>query len=630
MDITKFVVSHRENALLYGDYATYRAQLSRKLLNSRKKLNIATKSRGKFHPKAQITAEQISDNHEYLHLALLTAERTWAHAMSMKASHAADTKGMTGKTRSHIVSRLEKGARTAEKLADVLSQDAVSGASPNDILEARAYAALLRGAANFEKQSWEDCIVSYAVARMIYSALSTSTKGDIYKDLLTDTIDPSIRYAAYQAKIPRTQPIPSIAKKAFAKADDDLVDRVKAVNPSVLEQGDVTMTGVTGAEGAPTTITWRSREVKIEDASIAVAWASVQTAKAKLTERLSSASSLAPKDKAAAYDDILAATQDAVDATKQAIDELRGEGVTQSDPRMQSLQITRTAVNFEMISWRIGRNRVLAGELDGARATFDDLSKKGKKAQEAEQASERPKEEAPGRQIAKLKEKVVLYDGTLQSLETITELPGVANDQELFTHLQATSQYFTALKSLAIARSHSLAHNDANALALIRHALIQTESALPILSSTSSSEESSPARNILVSAADVQTLHSLLNGEIQRARALVEISEHNKNKKPSSGSSSSNGKPLIGQLANYPSSGQVNLENIVVYPPRLEAIPVKPIFLDVAWNYIDYPEKIAAGGDKNQQQQQRTEEVQEEQTQEEEKPKKRGWFGFGR
>ncbi|KAK1780084.1 hypothetical protein QBC45DRAFT_409653 [Copromyces sp. CBS 386.78] len=624
MDITKFVVSHRENALLYGDYATYRAQLSRKLLNSRKKLNIATKSRGKFHPKAQITAEQISDNHEYLHLALLTAERTWAHAMSMKASHAADTKGMTSKTRSHIVSRLEKGARTAEKLAGALSQDAVSGVNPNDILEARAYAALLRGAANFEKQSWEDCIVSYAVARMIYSALSTSTKGDIYKDLLTDTIDPSIRYAAYQAKIPRTQPIPSIAKKAFAKADNDLVERVKAVNPTVLEEGDVAMTGVTGAEGAPTTITWRSREVKIEDASVAVAWASVQTAKAKLNERLSTANALAPKDKAAAYDDILAATQDAVDATKQAIDELRGEGVTQSDLRMQSLQITRTAVNFEMISWRIGRNRVLAGELDGARATFEDLSNRKQKAQKAEQASERPKEEAPGRQIAKLKEKVVLYDGTLQSLETITELPGVANDQELFTRLQATSQYFTALKSLAIARSHLLAHNDANALALIHHALTQTESALPILSSTS--EESSPARNILVSAAEIQTLHSLLNGELQRARALVEISQHNKTKKPSTTPLGT--KPLIGQLANYPSSGQVNLENIVVYPPKLEAIPVKPIFLDVAWNYIDYPEKQQQqqpAGKVEQKQQQRTEEVQEE-----EKPKKRGWFGFGR
>ena len=65
MDITKFVVASREKALLYGDYATYRSQLSTKLLNCRKKLNIATKSRGKFHPKAPVTPEQIAENHEY-------------------------------------------------------------------------------------------------------------------------------------------------------------------------------------------------------------------------------------------------------------------------------------------------------------------------------------------------------------------------------------------------------------------------------------------------------------------------------------------------------------------------------------------------------------------------------------
>ena len=109
----------------------------------------------------------------------------------------------------------------------------------------------------------------------------------------------------------------------------------------------------------------------------------------------------------------------------------------------------------------------------------------------------------------------------------------------------------------------------------------------------------------------------------------MEISQHNKDKKPSSVPVGT--KPLIGQLANYPSSGQVNLENIVVYPPKLEAIPVKPIFLDVAWNYIDYPEKQQQQQQqqpaaKTEQKQQRNEEV----VQEEEKPKKRGWFGFGR
>lgn len=64
MDITKFVVSSREKALLYGDYATYRTQLVGRLLNCRKKLNIATKHRGKFHQKAQPTPEQLAENHE--------------------------------------------------------------------------------------------------------------------------------------------------------------------------------------------------------------------------------------------------------------------------------------------------------------------------------------------------------------------------------------------------------------------------------------------------------------------------------------------------------------------------------------------------------------------------------------
>uniref|UniRef100_UPI0004437F21 Signal recognition particle subunit SRP68 n=1 Tax=Chaetomium thermophilum (strain DSM 1495 / CBS 144.50 / IMI 039719) TaxID=759272 RepID=UPI0004437F21 len=216
-DITKFVVTSREKALLYGDYATYRTQLSGKLLNCRKKLNIATKNRGKFHPKTAITPEQIAENTEYVRLQLLTAERAWAHAMAMKAAHSANTKGMTGRTRSHIVSRLEKGARIAEKLAQALS-DGASGASPTDILDARAYAALLRGAALFEKQNWGACLKSYAICRIIYTALATSSKGDIFKELLSDTIDPSMRFAAYQAKIPRTLPIATIAHRAFEQS----------------------------------------------------------------------------------------------------------------------------------------------------------------------------------------------------------------------------------------------------------------------------------------------------------------------------------------------------------------------------------------------------------------------------
>lgn len=64
MDITKFVVSGREQALLYGDYSTYRAQLSRQLLSIRKKLGRTTKKGAKYTNNASVTAEDIASSNE--------------------------------------------------------------------------------------------------------------------------------------------------------------------------------------------------------------------------------------------------------------------------------------------------------------------------------------------------------------------------------------------------------------------------------------------------------------------------------------------------------------------------------------------------------------------------------------
>ena len=83
--------------------------------------------------------------------------------------------------------------------------------------------------------------------------------------------------------------------------------------------------------------------------------------------------------------------------------------------------------------------------------------------------------------------------------------------------------------------------------------------------------------------------------------------------------------PLIERLDEYPVNG-ADLNKLVIYPPRLRPIPVKPIFLDVAWKYIEYPGRskqvqgtsvvngVPVGGpepaEKNQ--------------------AKKGWFSFGR
>ncbi|GAP86279.1 putative signal recognition particle 68 kda protein [Rosellinia necatrix] len=615
MDITNFIVSARNQALLYGDYATYHRLLAKKLHASRKKLNIVNKHRAKFTKRDPVTAHQLAENHEFLHLILLTAERAWAHAMRLKAVHSADTKGITGRTRSHIISRLSKSARTAEHLVHILSDTSTAAAATDkDILEARAYAAMVRGATDFESQNWEGCMKSYATARIIYSALMASMRGDIVKDLLSETIDPSIRYAAYQSKVPRTLAIPTIARKAFPSGDKTLVSQIERLAPNLLNEGDTDSgKGQVEAPNAPHTITWRSREVKIEDASIALAIASTESASSRLAEKLGSSDVALPKEMAAAYDDILIASQDVADATKRAIDELKEEGVPQSDSRIQSLQITRTAVNYQMISWRIGRNRVLSGEHDGALLdSAPNTTRKSKKDASLLQT----KIEPPGRKVARLKEKVVLYDATLQSLESIKELPGVAADDGLLQQLDATAKYFHALKCLSIARSHSLIDQSCNALALTKHAYDQCLQAVTFFSKHGASSSQSTILSIDIRQTDIQFLHSLLKGELQRCRAIVEID----NLRVKAKSTSSRVKvPLVDRLREYPPEG-VDLENLVDYPPRIQPIPVKPLFFDATWNYIDYPGKppaTVAG-------------LEEESTSTTPEPKKRGWFGFGR
>ncbi|WZH41115.1 Signal recognition particle subunit srp68 [Fusarium acuminatum] len=621
MDITKFVVQGRDQALLYGDYSTYHKSLTKRLLSCRKKLGISTKNRGKFHHQDKVTAEKIAQNHEYVQLLLLTSERAWAQTMSMKSGHTSDTKGITGRTRSHIASRLIKATRAADELVEALSQTDVSGASQTDLLEANAYASLIRGTAAFEKQSWETSLRNYATARVIYSALATATKGDLYKDLLTETIDPSIRYAAYQLQTPRTVPIPIIARKAFPQSDSNLVSQINEIDPTILKSGEAkAKDGIESAEGAPKTLTWRSREVNIEDAQIAMAWGAVLAAKDRLATDLAEPKGRGPYELAGAYDEILMLSQDAVDATKQAIDEMRAEGVEQGDSRMQSLQITRTAVNFETISWRIGRSRVLTGEHDGAPDEYSSARRrKGKAAQEA---AKHEKEIPTGKKLAKLKEKVALYDGILQNIESITELPGVANDQGLAGQIAAYVKYFEALKALAIARSHAISGNAAHALALINHADGLVEESQSSLSPDESSNRT--PLSLIVSGKDVEYLQTLLNGELQRHRAIVHVDTLRKNHELST--SDAVKQPLIETLDHYPANG-VNLSHIVEFPPKIAAMPVKPIFLDVAWNYIDYatkePKQEAAAPAAKAETPQRTESPAPQQG-------KRGWFGFGR
>lgn len=177
-------------------------------------------------------------------------------------------------------------------------------------------------------------------------------------------------------------------------------------------------------------------------------------------------------------------------------------------------------------------------------------------------------------------------------------------------------------RCLAIARSHDVLSEHQNALALLARASELGSRALPVFSSQGDASASTPT-NISVSRAEGQFLCDLLQGELQRHRALVELSSLSS--KSQAKANQGLAAPLVERLNTYVTEG-VDLTNLVTYPPKLEPIPVKPLFFDVAWNYIEYPGRVSAKAAATTPKPS----VQAEKTQEQASQQKKGWFGFGR
>ena len=201
---------------------------------------------------------------------------------------------------------------------------------------------------------------------------------------------------------------------------------------------------------------------------------------------------------------------------------------------------------------------------------------------------------------------------------SVKELRGAVRDGGFVAELDGQRAYFQALKCLNLSHSHAFLSAPKQALALCNRALSLSAQAV----SAPKPSASSTAPKLVVSDEQAQRLRQSLENLTSHYRGLVALSQLSASSETAAKTQLTNAAPVVERLNEYPTSGTVDLKNLVTWPPKLKPVPVKPLFLDVAWNYVDYPGRAAAEPE--------PETRQAEEQVEEAKPKKKGWFGFGR
>ena len=177
-----------------------------------------------------------------------------------------------------------------------------------------------------------------------------------------------------------------------------------------------------------------------------------------------------------------------------------------------------------------------------------------------------------------------------------------------------------------IAYSHNLnaAHAEALALAARAHDLLKSSAAM--FSSQPIANRSRPP-TLEITPQSFQAAEGTAATLLRRYQAITDLQQRSSELAHAYEKNQAFMPPLVQRIIEYPPLGaKLDLAHLVSYPPKLQPVPVKPIFLDVAWNYIDYPGRTTAEVANGS----ATAATHTAPTTEEQKPTRRGWFGFGR
>lgn len=315
-------------------------------------------------------------------------------------------------------------------------------------------------------------------------------------------------------------------------------------------------------------VEWRGRRVTVRPEKARLFLIALQD----LDKSVAGADS--PQSKIDILENILMDCKDAISAIKDEI---------KNDPKLKSASETQMSGINHLLSYlmylrlmrTIERNNLLVQQAEEARK--NNIQIDGKKV--------RPHDLTR------------LYEIILQNFTELQQLPGFENDAAYQQEIETQMKAYRAFRCYYIAQVLTGLRRFREALAMLERSSNYTAESI-----ANKLTDKKLVEKLQVLKKDIESCKF----EVHADSVLEDDEEQDEETKyTSSGKPYKDKKPLVDRLDEYREDTQVLTKNPNIYklPPPMEAIPCKPLFFDLACNFVEFPnleDKIGTGDSKKQ------------------------------
>lgn len=443
---------------------------------------------------------------------------------------------------------MRKSCVYADQLQSLISTDFCDARSK---LEAEAYNAWIHGSFHFEIGQWKEAAENLKKAQVVYENLQLALPEEeqaLYKAKI-DELTPSLRYCAY-----------NIGESA------NMTDLLEMRGQGLDNLGALVAQTKTEQTDAFQATEWRGRKVTVRPQKVRLFLLSIQD----LDKSVEKA-----KENQAKIDIIenaLLDCKDAISALKEEIKQDPKLRVPTTDGQISGVQFLVSYLSYIRLKMTLERNLCLVAQ---AKLNIDD-------------AVEKP---AEGSKKVRPQDISRLYEIILQNVAELQQLNGLETDSAYQKEMETFAQAFKAFRCYYIAVTLVNLKRWKEAVSMYERSMKYASEAIKFNVKEFNLER------------DLKALIKTIEGSKFSAHAYSVLEADGQEETVLYGKAQKSSKPLFERLDQYKEDPTLNSRNPNVYKltPEMEAIPCKPLFFDLALNFIEFPsleDKVESPGKK--------------------------------